>query len=70
VLALRDGATAGRCFGLAQALRQASGVAVQPADQGDYDRLVAQFGATPPGAALAGGGRIDWHDIRAVVAGV
>jgi predicted ATPase len=70
VLAPRDGATAGRCFSLAQALRQASGVAVQPADQGDYDRLVAQFGAAPLCAALAGGGRIDWHAIRAAVAGV
>jgi predicted ATPase/transcriptional regulator with XRE-family HTH domain len=70
VLAPRDGATAGRCFGLAQALRQASGVAVQPADLEDYDRLVAQFGATPAGAALTGGGRIDWHAIRAAAAGV
>ena len=69
-LAMRDGATAGRCFSLAQGLRQASGVTVQPADLGDYDRLVAQLAAAPTGAANTGGGRIDWPAIRTAVASV
>jgi predicted ATPase/DNA-binding XRE family transcriptional regulator len=69
-LARRDGATAGRYFGLAQGLRQASGVTVQPADLGDYDRLVAQLAAAPTGAANNAGGRIDWPAIRTAVASV
>jgi predicted ATPase/DNA-binding XRE family transcriptional regulator len=68
VLALRDGATAGRCFGLAQTLRQASGVAVQPVDQEDYARLAAQVDAAPTGVAITVGGRIDWAAIRSLAA--
>lgn len=64
VLADRDGAAAGRLFGLAQGLRQASGVTVQPVDQDDYARLAAALPAARDEAANAAGARLDWAAIR------
>jgi len=58
----RNAAVAGRLFGLAQGLRQASGATVQPVDQHDYARLAARL---QPASAPAS--RLDWRTLRAAV---
>lgn len=68
-LAGRDAAAAGRLFGLAQGVRQASGVAVQPVDQDDYARLSTRLQSAPTTAPTgATGSRLGWCTLRAAVA--
>ena len=69
----RDAPAAGRLFSLAQAVRQASGVTVQPVDREDYDHLVARLQQiAAPADALSGsetGTPLNWHAIcRAIEA--
>ncbi|HHW86425.1 MAG TPA: XRE family transcriptional regulator [Chloroflexi bacterium] len=63
----RDVAAAGRLFGIAQGVRRASGVTVQPVDQEDHARLAAQLQqASAPTKVLpvgAIGSRLDWRAI-------
>lgn len=74
VLAERDSESAGRLFGLALGLRQASGVTVQPVDQADYDRLADRLRSRlgTPGAAVTAalGARLQWPAIRAEVGAI
>jgi predicted ATPase len=69
VLAARGDEAAGRYFGLALGLRAASGVAVQPVDQPDYDRLVNRLHALLQAHgyddAVAVGAQVQWPAIRA-----
>ncbi len=72
LLAVRDSERAGQLFGLAQGLRQASGVTVQPVDQADYDRLAERLQPLLqlPGCAeaVALGARLQWPAICAALA--
>ena len=72
LLAVRDSERAGHLFGLAQGLRQASGVAVQPVDQADKERLAERMQPLlqSPGyaAAVALGARLQWPAISAALA--
>ena len=74
VLAERDSESAGRLFGFALGLRQASGVIVQPVDQADYDRLADRLRSRlrAPGAAVTAtvSARLQWSAIRADVGAI
>lgn len=68
----RDSSAAVRLFSLARALRQVSGVAVQPVDQADYADLAArvQQAAAPAVAPppIADGLHLDWRAVHAAIA--
>ena len=71
VLSAREPASARRCFGLAQGLRQASGVAVQPVDEADHARLAASLPPAGPSAEeqadFTVSAPLDWEAVRALV---
>jgi len=67
----RAGVTAGRLFRLAQEMRLASGVTVQPVDQADYAHLAGrlQHVSAPTHAIplIAEGIRLDWCAIHTAI---
>lgn len=67
VLKPRNVVAAGRLFSLAQGLRYASGVGVQPVDRNDYDHLMTGLSESPDSEAYNIGVRMDWAVMKVVV---